>query len=214
MIPSTAKDLDDLLAEVERQHYEVVDLFDEAPPEAAKWRPDPARWSMTGHIAHLDIVNRAYLDGLAEAIGDGARPGKGEPVEAESEADSSDAGESEGGEPDEPFRHPRIARWFVRSLEPPPKPRMKTLRSMVPEDDLDPEEAVAEFQLNQKELARLIEEARGLDLGKVRFSSPFLRLLRLSVGTGFEAVLAHNRRHLWLIRELMDHVDFPGRPTA
>lgn len=214
MIPSTAKDLDDLLAEVERQHHEVADLFEKASPEAAKWRPDPARWSMTGHIAHLDIVNRAYLGALAEAIRDGAGPGNGEPVEAEPRAASSDVGGSQAGEFAEPFRHPRIARWFVRSLEPPPKRRMKTFRSMVPEEDLDPGEAVTEFQFNQRELARLIEEARGLDLGKVRFGSPFFRLFRLSVGTGFEAVLAHNRRHMWLIRELMDHEDFPGRRTG
>lgn len=206
MIPSTARELDDLLAEVERQHYEVADLFEDASSEAATWRPDPTRWSMTGHIAHLDIVNRAYLDALTEAIRD-ARDGTGGGW-GESTVGASENGASE--EPEEPFRHPWLARWFVRSLEPPPKLRMKTFRSMVPEAERDPVETVAEFQLNQKELAQLIEEARGLDLGRVRFGSPFFHLLRLSVGTGFEAVLAHNRRHLWLIRELMDHEHFPG----
>lgn len=207
MIPSTARDLDDLLAEVERQHYEVADLFEEVSADAATWRPDPTRWSMTGHVAHLDIVNGRYLRVLAEVIDDA----KGRTTSDDPASGSAQNGASE---PEEPFRHPLLARWFVRSLEPPPKLRMKTFSSMVPEAGLDPRDAVAEFQLDQKELGRLIEEARGLDLGGIRFGSPFFRPLRLSVGTAFETVLAHNRRHLWLIRELMDHEDFPERPGA
>jgi len=214
MIPSTARDLDDLLAEIERQHHEVGDLFEETSMEAATWSPDPSRWSMTAHVAHLDIVNKAYLEALAEAIR-AARAGDdvdsdGREVGASASGGPAPESLESSGRSEEPYRHPWLAEWFVRSLEPPPKPRLSTFRSMVPEPEPDPEETVADFQLNQNELAALIEEARGLDLGEVRFGSPFFRLLRLSVGTGFEAVLAHNRRHLWLIRELMDHEEFPG----
>ncbi len=87
---------------------------------------------------------------------------------------------------------------------------MKTFRSMTPGADPDPGEALATFQGQLADLRDLVERSRGLDLGKVRFGSPFARLLRLSLGSSFDIVLAHNRRHLWLIRELMSGEGFPG----
>jgi hypothetical protein len=49
-----------------------------------------------------------------------------------------------------------------------------------------------------------------VEAGRVRFRSPFLALLRLSLGTGFAALSAHNRRHIWLAREVMAWPGFPG----
>ncbi|NIP78797.1 MAG: hypothetical protein GWM90_06195, partial [Gemmatimonadetes bacterium] len=49
------EDLDAVLAEIERQHHEAADLFEGVSTEAATWRPDRTRWSMTGHLAHLGI---------------------------------------------------------------------------------------------------------------------------------------------------------------
>jgi hypothetical protein len=54
-----------------------------------------------------------------------------------------------------------------------------------------------------------MDDAWGVDLGKARFSSPFLRVVRLSLGTGLSLLLAHNRRHVWLAREVMDWDGFP-----
>lgn len=194
MIPKQAGDLDDLVAEIDRQHHEVDDFFGRISDEAALWRPDGTRWSMTGHIEHLGIVNEAYVGAMEETVS-GARE-KGAPT-------------SEG-----PYRHPWISRRFVRMMEPPPKRRMKTFRTMTPDVDIRPDVAVRRFHGCQKRLEDVVGAARGLDLGKVRFGSPFFGLLRLSLGAGLEMVLAHNRRHLWLIRELVAHPDFPGADAA
>lgn len=190
MIPERSADLDSLLAEVERQHFEVQDLFEPVSPEGATWRPDPTRWSMTGHLAHLAIVNGAYLESIDDAVGRTCGNG---------------AVESAG-----PYRHPWLARKFARLLEPPPRRRVKTFRSMVPGADAEPARTVETFQALQRRLERSIEASRGLDLGAVRFGSPFFSLFKLSLGTAFEVVLAHNRRHVWLMRELMARQDFPG----
>ncbi|MDX1492537.1 MAG: DinB family protein [Longimicrobiales bacterium] len=194
MIPKQAGDLDDLLAEIDRQHHEVEDLFAAVSRETAVWRPDPTRWSMTGHLEHLSIVNEAYV-GAMEAAVERARD-RGGAI-------------SEG-----PYRHPWISRRFVRMMEPPPRRRVRTFRAMRPEADLDPVAAVRRFQECHRRLEGLVEAARGLDLGKVRFGSPFFGLLRLSLGAGMELVLAHNRRHLWLIRELMSGTGFPEADAA
>lgn len=168
-------------------------MFDAVSTEGASWRPDEARWSMTGHLAHLGLVNAEYLTVMEELL-------------AEARAAGATPPRSDG-----PYRHPWIAKWFVRTMEPPVKRRMKTFRPMVPEPDVDPAEALATFQDHQARLRDLVEASRGLDLGRIRFSSPFLAVLRFSLGTGYDLVLAHNRRHLWLIRELQDRSDFPSR---
>lgn len=193
MIPERVADLDGLLAEVERQHHEAADLFARLPPDAARWRPDESRWSMTGHLAHLGLVNEKYLGVIDRVVSEARDEGAASPPS------------------DGPYRHPWIARWFVRTMEPPVRRRMKTFRPMVPEPDADPETTLVTFQAHQAKLGDLVEASRGLDLGKIRFSSPFLAVMRFSLGTGLEMLLAHNRRHLWLIRELQERPDFPSR---
>lgn len=190
MIPVEAADVDALIAEIDRQDAEIGSLVEGLEASALGWRPDPTRWSLVEHVEHLNIVNTAYLGSLESTIRD-AR-GRG------------------GQESDGPYRHPFLARRFARMMEPPPGMRMKTARAMKPAQDLDPSTTLGAFSGQQKKLADIIEEARGLDLGRIRFGSPFLALLRLSLGTGFEVLLAHNRRHLWLIREVLAHDDFPG----
>lgn len=192
MIPQRAADLDGVLAEIEKQDHEVDALFASVSSEAAVWRPDATRWSVTGHLVHLGIVNEAYVGAIAECARRALDRGTHAP-------------RSDG-----PYGHPWIARRFVGMMEPPVKRRMRTFRSMVPEPSVGPADALVGFRAHQRKLREVVEASRGLDLGKLRFGSPFLPILRFSLGTGFEVVLAHNRRHLWLMRELIGHDDFPS----
>jgi len=192
VIPQRIADLDGLMAEIERQHHEAADRFAGVSADAARWRPDETRWSMTGHMHHLGLVNEPYLERMDEIVSGARAEGAAPPLS------------------DGPYRHPWVAKWFVGTMEPPVKRRMKTFRSMVPEPDADPTEALATFQRHQAQLGGLMEASRGLDLGKIRFSSPFFAPLRFSLGAGFDLLLAHNRRHLWLIRELQEDPAFPS----
>lgn len=189
MIPTKASDLDGSIEEAGRQSVELDALLGSLPPQALTWRPSDEKWSAAGHVAHLCLLNERYLNALRERI-------------ARARADG-------GPRSDGPYRHPWLARWFARSMEPPPKRRMKTMRSMVPDPSLVTGDVLGRFARLQDELAAAMEDARGLDLGAARFPSPFLSLLRLSLGTAFEALLAHNRRHIWLVREVLDGEGFP-----
>ena len=183
MIPLDARAIDELMVETERQRAQVSHLFSEAAPSTLLWRPDDGRWSITGHLAHLGLVNEAYLGAITEVIGKARSRG--------------------GPMSDGPYRHPRLSRMLVRTMEPPPKRRVKTFRSMVPDPGIDAATALADFVRLQDRLAGQLSAARGLDLGRIRLASPFFRLLRLSLGGAFETLLAHNRRHIWLIDELV-----------
>lgn len=195
MIPRTATDVDLLVEEARGQFEEVSEILTGASPEAARWRPDETRWSLAGHVAHLAILNRAYLDVIESRI---------------SAAEDTDAPEADGAAL-RTYRHPWVATRFVGMMEPPPRRRVRTFRGMVPDPQTEGGAALAEFERLQDRLAGLMDRSRSLDLGRVRFGSPFLPLLRFSLGTGFAMILAHNRRHVWLMKELMQHPDHPAR---
>lgn len=190
MFPSSSSDLDQLIAEAERQASEVEAVFSALDGTALTWRADETKWSVTGHVAHLSIINGDYLERIHETI-ESARA-RGGPM-------------SEG-----PYRHPWFGRWFASSMEPPPKKRWKTMGAMVPDPGVDPGTERARFAEIQRRMVELLEEARGLDLGKVRFSSPYMALFRFSLGSGFAMLQAHARRHLWLIDEVRNSPGFPG----
>jgi hypothetical protein len=182
VIPADVSDLDRLISRVTQQTDQLSALCESVPVPDWGWRADATRWSMTGHLAHLVIINEGYLGSISEVM---RRAGvAGGPMSAG------------------PYRHPPLAKWLVRSQEPPPKTRMKTFRSMVPDSEASRDQAWADFRRLQITLVEQIEGARGFDVGRIRFGSPFLRILRLSVGTGFGLIVAHNSRHIWLVNEV------------
>jgi hypothetical protein len=79
---------------------------------------------------------------------------------------------------------------------------MRTLKKMVPDPGTTREAALADFSSVQAGLLDVIEQAHGLDLGRIRFGSPFLGLLRLTAGTALGLLVAHNARHIWLMNEV------------
>lgn len=172
-----------MVAEAGRQLAEVEEIVASRSPEELLRRPDPVKWSVAGHVAHMCLVNESYLTAIEERI---------------RSARASGAVGRDG-----PYRHPRFASWFARSMEPPPKRRIKTLKSMVPDPVIDSDDVVDRFRSTQRRLVDALERSRGLDLGRVRFGSPFVGLVRLSLGTGLALLLAHNRRHIWLIEEVL-----------
>jgi hypothetical protein len=192
VIPRHASDVDALVGEAGRQSREVEELVSGLSEEALVWRPDQTRWSVTGHLAHLGVLNGRYVESIRHAV-----------------ASARAAGGPTG---DGPYRHPWMAKAFVRAMEPPPKRRTKTFRSMVPDAGAEPGAALTTFLELQDRLVEQLVAARGLDLGRIRFGSPFFRLLRLSLGCALEGVLAHNRRHLWLLHELVAKGGFPRPP--
>ena len=172
-------DVDALLAEARRQRGQVESLGAPLEDHEFEWRPDPARWSIGECLEHLALINGIYLDAIDAAI-----------AEARAAGLRADPAERAKG-------HGRVGDAFVRSLEPPPgrlkgKAFARTVPSQKPKSVVLPA-----FLAAQDRLLGTIEGARELDFRRARLRSPFFRLLRLTLGQSFGAVLAHNRRHIW-----------------
>jgi hypothetical protein len=109
-----------------------------------------------------------------------------------------------------PFRPGIVSRWLVSSMEPPPRRRTESQRAIRPRPDLSLAQAMAAFTSAQGALRAQVAAADGLDLGAVRLRSPLVPLLRLSLGTCFGFLAAHERRHLWQARQVRESLGRGG----
>lgn len=177
-----------LMAEVERQTGEIVGLADCLDEDSFQWRPKPDKWSVGEHIKHISLTNRPYLDAIDQAL-----------------HEAREAGWSGAG----PYRGGPVGRWFARMMEPPPRRRLPTVGRLEPPPDLDRESVLTELAAVQEATVTSLRAAEGLDIGRAKIRSPFLKLLRLPVIQAFEVMLAHTRRHIWLMREVTGAPGFP-----
>jgi hypothetical protein len=156
-------------------------------PVAAK-AGDNRSWSIAQCIDHLNVTARLYLPQLDEGIANAIRQGL----------------DGEG-----PFTYWWLARMFVRMLEPPPRVRMKTPESFQPPPSRTRHEIMAAFRAYQVQYVDRLRQANGLDLSRARVRSPAASWIHVPLGSGFAAMTAHERRHLWQARRVMEAPGFP-----
>jgi hypothetical protein len=173
--PQDIKALEAALGEAERDARTLVSGLGEG---IGAWRAGAGSWSVAECLDHLAIANRVYLHAMQPAAERAAR---------------------EGRRRRRPARPGLIGGWFVRSLEPPVKPRMKgkAPRSIQPRHAPPLQDAIGAFLSSQDEVRAFLRTYAEIDLVGVRFPNPFVRGVRFSVATGLHVIAAHERRHLW-----------------
>jgi hypothetical protein len=162
-------------------------LIGQLSDDDANWQPAPHRWSVTQCFHHLNLSARQFIPTFDQSIA-AARAG----------------GLTASG----PFAYSFLERLFVQTLEPPPGFRLPTTKPFKPERALQAADVLSEFMTWQDEFSERLRRADGLDLRRARVRSPFLSLVRYSLGSAFAGFLAHERRHLWQarqVRRLLEH---------
>ena len=157
-------------------------------PEQFNWRPEPDRWSIGQCLDHLTRTVRLYPAEIERMIAEARRR----------EATSR------------PYREGWFSRWVVGSMEPPPRMRIRTKRTVEPGTGLDRDATVREFETSFRQLQGLIVAADGVSLRHGRMRSPFAPVLRFTLGQVLAMNLAHARRHLWQARQVSQHPKFPA----
>jgi hypothetical protein len=156
-------------------------------PEQGARRPAANSWSVAECLDHLAVTNRIYLRAMKTAAEQGRKQGKTRR---------------------EPMRPGKIGGWIANAMEPPVKParRMPAPKSSRPRISPPFADALNSFSVSQNELSDFLQKSADLDLNGILFVNPFLRMLRLSLTTGFTIILAHERRHLWQAKQAVDLV--------
>ncbi|MPZ20767.1 MAG: DUF664 domain-containing protein [Luteitalea sp.] len=167
--------LEDALNATERDARALVAGLTE---EVGAWRADASSWSVAECLDHLAVANRVYLHAMQPA---------------------AEHALAQGRRRRRPARPGLIGSWFVRTLEPPVKPkfRQKAPQSIRPRVSPPLDDAAGRFVASQDDVRTFLRRYSDIDLAGVRFPNPFVRGVRFSLATGLHVIAAHERRHLW-----------------
>lgn len=167
--------LEGALDAIERDARNLIDGVTDAQ---GVWRVDLTSWSMAHCLDHLAVANRVYLEAMTP------------PAERALQQGRRRRGPAVPG---------LIGGWFVRSMEPPVRPRfrMKAPKKIVPRESPPLGDAAAQFLASHGEVRAFLRKYADIDLTHVVFPNPFIRGVRFSLATGLYVLEAHERRHLW-----------------
>ncbi len=184
----TEPTLQKCLDELETIETDLRALTDGLSETGLRWRPTAGAWSILHCLEHVNRTTEMYLPNIDAAIERGRRR-------------KTIGGKSSGGT--------LLGSWLIQSLEPPVKRRFKAPKTFQPMPDPD-RDAVGNFVRLRSELRERIGRSSGLDLGRIRLSSPAMKILRVSLGQAFRVLAAHDRRHLWQAHNVKRNEAFPG----
>jgi hypothetical protein len=95
-------------------------------------------------------------------------------------------------------------------LEPPVRFRMKAPVTFQPPPARTRHEIMAAFRAYQVQYIDRLRQANGLDLSRARVRSPAAAWIYMPLGSGFAAMSAHERRHIWQAQRVMETPGFPA----
>ena len=176
-------ELEQMLAQLEAIKAEGRAVAAGLTEEQFNWHPGEGRWSIADCLQHLNVGVATTLPAFDRAIAEGR---------------------SQRKLANGPFRYGWFARLMIASMEPPPKFRMRAPRIIrVPANTRYRAAPVLhDFSAIRDQLAERVRQADGLDLARVKVTSPVNRMIRLPLGAYFAFILAHDRRHLWQARQI------------
>lgn len=155
------------------------------------WQPPEGGWSIGQVYEHMVVANESYLARIRALV---AAP---DARRAAADAD---------------WRPSLAGRLLVNSFRSPRKQRAPRMYRPAPQPRPN---VVAAFVRQHRELARLLHAARGLDLRRIRTTSPVSAIIRLNLGDCFPILIVHAQRHLGQIERLRGRAGVPpARATA
>jgi hypothetical protein len=181
-------DLRAILEELDKSDREAQRIIAGLSDAQANWQPRETAWSVAQCVDHLARTNTMYAAALLAAVQD-ARAAR-QPRRA-------------------PIQPAWFSRFFIRTLEPPPKRKLRSPKEIVPASRTRREEVLLAFLQPQEHVRTVIREGAGLDLNRIRFRNPFIGFLRFTVGAGLLIIAAHDRRHLWQAEQVRQAIGFP-----
>lgn len=180
-----------LVSELHDADARATALAKTLTPQQLNWKPGPDLWSVGQCLEHLSVASELYLPAISNALTN--RP----------------AGVVQEITPG------WFGRWFIRNyIEPSPQTRRaRAPKKITPGTQIDA--AILQRFLASNDRAReVIRQAAPYDVNRIRFRNPFIPVLRFTVGTGFEILWNHQRRHLLQAERVRESLAFPGRKAG
>jgi len=118
------------------------------------------------------------------------------------------------GQPDAPVSQITqgwFGRWFIRNfVEPSPGTKRISAPLQIRPSTRIEVSILDRFVASNGALRKTISQAERKDINRIRFKNPFVPLIRFTVGTGFQILTAHERRHLLQAERVRNAPSFPA----
>lgn len=170
-----------LVAELEHAQARLDRLGDLLPEDRWGKRNDASRWSAGECVAHLNLTSEAYVPRIRKAIEEArALPPK----------------------KDDRYKPDAVGWLFGKMVGPLPKigsvriGRVKTTPEFVPRGSFPKQQLLADFKRLQLELIGLVKECDGLQIDRVKITSPFGEKVRYNCYSALVLLPRHEERHL------------------
>lgn len=182
--------LQDLLTRSQRASRTVHEIWNDATDEQKTWRPAADSWSIAECLEHLVITARAYEPVMEAGIGRARQSGK--PA-------------------DTPVKFTWFGGFFVRSVGPQPKHKLKSpglfqIASHSPRIDV-----MGPFDQAQGRIEEWIRRSEGGPLNGPKLTSPVTRFIRLTVGEALSVLVGHTERHVAQAHRVTENATFPKK---
>jgi hypothetical protein len=166
--------LQEIADELEEATARLRRLREAVPADQWTVRRDPARWSVSECVEHLNLTSAAFEPLLAAGI---------EQVRQEKATSR------------------KYSRGFLgwalwKMTGPDSRGRVQTTPPFVPTNASSAEEVTAEFERWQVAILKLLASAEGLPIDKVTMTSPFNARMKYNIYAGFAVLPRHQHRHL------------------
>lgn len=175
----------DLLSELLNQLKEIksngIDILINTAEELLNKKPAPDRWSPAEQIDYLIITQNQYLDKISSTLESNSKRGNYKS-----------------------FKPGIFSRWFIKMMEPPIKKSLATYTIFTPTSNLSKNELTSKFERSMLKMNEIITYAVSKKKLKIKISSPVSGLIKFEAGGAIMTVLAHNRRHIWLCRKILE----------
>ncbi|WP_375585526.1 DinB family protein [Cyclobacterium xiamenense] len=170
--------IDEMLAQ-SRAFLRAVEGLKQLDWDALTWKESPASWNILECVEHLNLYGDFYLPQMERKINGSI------------------------GKPDPTFKSGLLGNYFAQSMV--PKEKLNKMKTFADKNPIHAELDLGVIQRcidQQKVWMRLLEQARGVSLNRVKIPTSFSRLIQLKLGDAFRFFINHQLRHLAQIERI------------
>lgn len=165
-------------------------LFGDLNSEQLNWKPSPKQWSVGEGLEHLHITIGFYCTNLGNAL-----------EEARKRGDSSSGSTK--------VKHTLPGRMLLMGVNPTGKMKVKTFKAFEFQGSEVATDILERFTASHNTFLDLMTQCNGLDLNRIKISSPISGLIRLNANDAFEINTGHAERHINQAERVTQTAGFP-----
>jgi hypothetical protein len=150
------------------------------------WKPSEEKWSIGECIDHLTVTHKSYNSKIKQL----------KPLNKDSTKGSVQ------------FKHTFSGRIILKYVDPNSTTRTKTFKVFEPSTRNIKTNIIKSFCEEVEALISFAEQLQGIDLTKLKISSPVSKLLRMNIGDVLLINLYHDKRHLNQAEKIVKETNF------